>query len=87
MEDEDGDQYGKLTMKDHSNLLDNEGKLTPYFKDILRDLKEEELENLEELIANARIPTEDIFGIKRRFCNVCEQGCIGYEPHTILFPG
>jgi hypothetical protein len=41
---------------------------------------------LEEKIKNARVPTEDIFGIKRRFCTVCEQGCNGYEPNILLVP-
>lgn len=46
----------------------------------------EELLILEESIKNARQPSEDLFGIERRFCNVCEEGCIGYQPHQILFP-
>ena len=35
---------------------------------------------------NARTPCVDIFGIQRRFCSVCAQGCIGYEPTQIMIP-
>ena len=35
---------------------------------------------------NARQPSEDIFGIKRRFCQVCEAGCIGYELNSMMVP-
>ena len=32
------------------------------------------------------MPTDDIFGVKRRFCTVCEKGCIGYQPSTLMVP-
>jgi hypothetical protein len=59
--------------------------LTNDFKLELQEFKEEELEKLELSLKNARLPTEDIFGVKRRFCKVCEQGCIGYEPQKMMF--
>ena len=84
-EDKDGEKYGSLSLRGAASL-DEYGRLSQVFKDELKELKEEELMRLEEAIKNARQPTPDIFGIQRRFCNVCEEGCIGYEPHTILFP-
>ena len=72
-EDKDG-EYGGLVGGGSrvSRHLDENGKLTQEFIEELRELKKEELINLEEAIKNARLPTEDTFGIKRRFCSVCE---------------
>jgi hypothetical protein len=42
--------------------------------------------NLEEKIKNSRLPTEDLFGIKRSFCKVCENGCNGYEANVLMAP-
>eukprot|EP00347_Sterkiella_histriomuscorum_P005365 403356888 len=83
-EDKDG-EYGLLSSK-VERFLDDKGKLTQEFKDELREFKEEELINLEESIKNARQPSEDMFGIKRRFCSVCLKGCIGYEPINMIVP-
>ncbi len=52
--------------------VDEKGNLSKGLLDDLRDFKQDELLNLEEAIKNARLPTEDIFGIRRRFCTVCE---------------
>lgn len=84
-EDKDGEEYGLLSTK-VDRAIDEFGFLTAEFKNELREFKEEELIKLEESIKNARKPSEDIFGIKRRFCTVCEQGCIGYEANNIIIP-
>lgn len=77
-EDKGGEQYGLISTL-AENGIDEHGRLTKEMRDELSIFKEEELARLEESIKNARPATEDIFGIKRRFCSVCEQGCIGYE--------
>jgi hypothetical protein len=55
--------------------------------DELREFKQDELLSLEEKIKNSRLPSDDLFGIKRRFCTVCEQGCPGYEPSSLIVAG
>jgi hypothetical protein len=42
--------------------------------------------NLEEKIKNSRLPAEDLFGIKRSLCKVCENGCTGYEANVLMAP-
>ena len=54
--------------------------------DDLKEFKVEELRTLEEKVKNARLPTEDLFGISRRFCTVCEQACQGYQAITLAVP-
>ena len=62
-----------------------DGTLTEVFKNELRDLRDDELEKLEEKIKGARHADTDLFGIKRRVCQVCEESCIGYQANKILF--
>lgn len=83
-EDKHGDYHLISTKLDRA--LDEHGFLTQEFKDELRDFKEDELLRLEEAIKNARPPADDIFGVKRRFCTVCEQGCQGYEANNTIIP-
>jgi hypothetical protein len=52
----------------------------------LKDFKYYELMNLEEKIKNSRLPTEDLFGIKRSLCKVCESSCSGYEANVLMAP-
>ena len=52
--------------------------------DDIREAKYEQLMELEERLRVSRLPYEDLFGIKRRFCSVCEDGCPGYEPNTLI---
>ena len=74
------------TGTNNGRLLDEKGRLTEAALRDLKDFKFNELLNLEEKIKNSRLPTDDLFGIKRRFCQVCETGCTGYEPNTIVVP-
>lgn len=85
-EDKDGNYDSIITEKIKKSHLDDNGLLS---RDMLNDLKEfkhEVLLNLEETLKNTRVPTEDIFGVKRRFCQVCESACNGYEPSTLAVP-
>jgi hypothetical protein len=66
--------------------MDENGQLSKALMADLKDLKYNELLNLEEKIKNSRLPTEDLFGIKRRLCTVCEGCCSGYEPNTLMGP-
>lgn len=86
-EDKDGEfsHFGS-NGNQNSRVFDERGRLTEAAKSELREFKYNELLNLEEKIKNSRLPTEDFFGIKRRFCQVCETGCSGYEPSTIVVP-
>ena len=71
-EDKDGEYSNFVVAKDLSNAVDENGRITKNMMDDLREFKRDELMNLEENINNARLPTPDMFGIKRRFCKVCE---------------
>jgi hypothetical protein len=86
-EDKDG-EYAKIIVATAGGTkhLDAHGNLAKTLIDDLREFKHEELQNLEEAVKNARPPTEDLFGIKRRFCLVCEQGCSGYLPNKVMVP-
>lgn len=86
LEDDREGNYELIQKASDKQGLDATGKLTQEFIDDLREFKEEEMLRLEESIKNARQPSEDMFGIKRRFCRVCEKGCIGYEPINMLVP-
>ena len=66
-EDKDG-EFTALTLNKPVYQVEENGQLSQALMDELRELKREELLNLEERIKNARLPTEDLFGIKRRFC-------------------
>lgn len=67
-----------LLDKDANYYLTNDGKLTEGFVDELADIKKEQLKLLETSVNNATPTQADCFGIKRRFCSVCETGCQGY---------
>lgn len=43
-------------------------------------MKEEEIKLFEQNLSASRPPNADIFGIKRSYCEVCRENCIGYEP-------
>ena len=43
------------------------------------------MQRLEESLAKTRTVDRDIFGIKRRVCQVCAKGCPGYEATRTLF--
>ncbi|CDW75782.1 UNKNOWN [Stylonychia lemnae] len=83
-EDKDGEY--EMISKKIDRRLDQKGKLTQEVMEELLEFKEQTLWELEEQIQNARQPSEDLFGIKRRFCTVCEKGCIGYEPTNMVVP-
>lgn len=85
-EDKDGEYARFIAPGSISKHVDDMGHLTKGMIDELREIKYVELINLEEKIKNARLPTEDIFGIKRRFCKICESGCAGYEPNSLMVP-
>ena len=55
-----------------------DGSLTNNFKTQLLTLKDEEIELFEEKVKNARPADKDLFGIKRRICEVCTIECSGY---------
>lgn len=89
----DGDKEGQYDSivaekkKRTQNMIDEFGNLSRDMLDDLKEFKHDLLVNLEENLKNARVPTEDIFGIKRRLCQVCEAtGCNGYEPGTLMVP-
>lgn len=48
-------------------------------------MSEEQIKLLESKIVDLKPPQEDIFGIKRRFCQVCAQDCAGYQSSNFLF--
>jgi hypothetical protein len=85
-EDKEGEFSHFGTSSQNMRMVDERGRLTDAALNELREFKYNELLNLEEKIKNSRLPTEDLFGIKRRFCQVCETGCTGYEPNTIIVP-
>lgn len=84
-EDKEG-QFSSIVKPSDELHMDEDGNISKALIDDLREFKAEELLNLEESIKNARLPTEDLFGIKRRFCKVCEKGCTGYLPNTLMVP-
>lgn len=80
---------GHVGFLDYSSNLHvtKDGQLTDNFRKDLRKSMDEEAERLEEKIKSARPADRDLFGIKRRFCEVCELDCQGYEPQKVLFGG
>jgi hypothetical protein len=64
----------------------DDGRVAQTVLDDLRDFKTRQLLEFEDNMKNARLPTEDLFGVKRHFCTVCESGCKGYEPNSQLVP-
>lgn len=85
-EDQEGEYSGLFGQRGGPGRIDEEGNLGSTLIDDLREFKQDELMRLEEAILNARQPTEDLFGIKRRFCKVCQQGCNGYLPNNTMVP-
>ena len=61
--------------------------LSENFKGQLRQVQDEELRLFEQKLKNARPADLDLFGIKRRYCEVCNDQCSGYEPTKVLFGG
>lgn len=49
--------------------------MTENFKKDLRKSMDEEAERFEDKIKSARPADRDLFGIKRRYCEVCEIDC------------
>ena len=84
-EDREG-QFSKFVQGVDHQYVDNTGVLSKAMLDEIRDIKQQELHDLEEKLLNSRIPAEDLFGIKRRMCTVCESSCAGYEPNTLMVP-
>jgi hypothetical protein len=64
--------------------MDENGLISKGMIDDIREAKYEQLLELEEKLRSSRLPYEDLFGIKRRTCTVCEEGCPGYEPNALV---
>jgi hypothetical protein len=64
--------------------MDENGYISKGMIDDIREAKYEQLLELEEKLKTSRLPFEDLFGIKRRVCSVCEDGCPGYEPNALM---
>ena len=84
-EDKDG-EYSQFIVAGQDRYMNENGQLTQALLADLKDFKQTELMNLEEKIKNSRLPTEDLFGIKRSLCKVCENGCNGYEANVLMAP-
>ena len=65
--------------------LDEKNQMTEEFKNEMRIKSAEEIYKLESTIRNARPPMKDYFGIKRRFCTICENDCPGYTGSSLPF--
>ena len=76
---------GGLMPRDAGTYVNADGTLTEVFKAELRQLQADELADLEDKIRDARPAATDVFGIKRRFCGVCEEDCRGYQANRVLF--
>ena len=84
----EGEGGYKGLLDERANLhVTKDGALTEKFRTELRQTINEESILLEAKIKKARPADQDLFGIKRRFCEVCEEGCSGYEPTKVLFGG
>lgn len=84
-EDKDG-EYSQFIVAGQDRYMNENGQLTQALLADLKDFKQTELINLEEKIKNSRLPAEDLFGIKRSLCKVCENGCTGYEASVLMAP-
>ena len=71
-----------------SSALTRDGELAPAFREDLRKTAATEMHAFDQRMKNARPADQDLFGIKRRLCEVrdCES-CTGYEPTKVLFGG
>ena len=74
-----------LLKADTSYYYNDDATLTEVFRNEIRQLTQDEMEELETRIAEARPAQADVFGIKRRFCTVCLEECPGYQANKILF--
>ncbi len=74
-----------LLDKGANYYLTTDGKLTEGFIDELSDFKNEALISMEQSTANTNQAQADCFGIKRKSCSVCEDGCPGYQASSYLF--
>ena len=61
--------------------------MTENFKASLRTTMDEQAKIIDDKIKTARPADRDLFGIKRRLCEVCTVDCSGYEPQKVLFGG
>lgn len=84
-EDKDG-KFSQFAVAGHDKYMTENGQLTQALLADLKDFKYNELLNLEEKLKNSRLPSEDLFGIKRGLCKVCESGCSGYEANVLMAP-
>ena len=66
-------------------FLTEDGQLTQAFRSELKNISAAHLKALETKMETTRVPTADTFGIKRRFCTVCETECPGYTGSSLLF--
>jgi hypothetical protein len=82
-EDRDG-QYTLFVKEGQSRYLDENGFISKAMIDDIREAKYEQLMELEERLRVSRLPYEDLFGIRRGNCTVCEDGCPGYEPNALI---
>jgi len=62
-----------------TTFIEKDGTLTETFKMELKTVAKEELELLEKNMNNKRSATDDIFGVKRGYCQKCLENCEGYE--------
>ena len=69
----------------YKDVGDDKVELTEVFRNKIRDLSKMEIKELEMKIDEARPAHPDVFGIKRRFCTVCQDECPGYQANKILF--
>ena len=59
--------------------VSGDGQLTEHFRGELRDIADQEAEVFEAKLKSARPADRDLFGIKRRDCEI-DPDCSGYEP-------
>ena len=72
---------------DNNPYVSGDGQLTEHFRGELREIRDQEAEFFEAKLKSARPADRDLFGIKRRDCEVCGTDCSGYEPTKQLFGG
>lgn len=77
---------GHEGLRAETSVIEEDGSLKESFKRELNELAQQELKNLHKTLASKTPINPDLFGVKRSFCELCNEKCQGYEPSKYLIP-
>lgn len=83
-EDEDSGAQGLRA--DTNIYIEEDGRLKENFKQELNELAKDEIKKFTQTMHSKTPVNTDLFGVKRRICELCKEGCLGYEASKYLIP-